>query len=320
MLLNGPTFKDWVPDESVYSGSNFVLERRVNRPSDAVARALRNRSTVVPATGFALGDQGTLLVDDVPRPSSPPIVPGKESWRTTARLLTGRGRLVARIDIEVIPWTPGSVSIQLRPLDRRASRWGPRRTRRYFALAHAGADRLEQLLNETASMADRSRGGPPHDLSAVTIRPIEPEDLEGLRGLFQRMSPETRYFRFLNPVDHAGEACLHHLAEVDRGERDALVATVGDQVVGVARYDRNAAEPRQAEVAVVVEDAWHRHGVATALLRALTGVATERGVEHFTATVAADNRAVATLVRSFPVRATWSWDHGQRNLDVALAH
>jgi GNAT superfamily N-acetyltransferase len=134
------------------------------------------------------------------------------------------------------------------------------------------------------------------------------------------MSPQTRYFRFLNPVDHAGEACLHHLAEVDHRERDALVATVGDQVVGVARYDRNAAEPRHAEVAVVVEDAWHRHGVATALLRALTGVATERGVEHFTATVAAENRAVATLVRSFPVRATWSWDHGQRNLDVALSH
>ena len=89
-------------------------------------------------------------------------------------------------------------------------------------------------------------------------------------------------------------------------------------MVAVARYDRDANEPRHAEVAVVVEDAWHRHGIATALLRQLGGVATQRGVERFTATVAADNRAVATLVRSFPVHATWNWENGQRHLDIDL--
>lgn len=306
----------------VLSGSNLVLERRVNQPSQAVARTLRDRSTVAPANGFALGDAGRLLVDELPRSSPLPVVPGHESWRTTARLLSRRGRVVAHLDIEVGTWAPGSVFIQLRPLDRRAQRWGARRTRRYFALAHAGADLLERLLRE--SSAPGALGGAPNDgapdLSAVAIRPIEPDDAEGLRRLFWRLSPETRYFRFLNPMDHPGETCLRHLADVDHRDRDALLAVVDDQVVAVARYDRDVAEPRHAEVAVVVEDAWHRRGIATALLRALTAVATERGVEHFTATVASDNRAVATLVRSFPVRATWNWDHGQRTLDVDLLH
>jgi GNAT superfamily N-acetyltransferase len=287
----------------VLNGSNFVLERRVNRPPDAVVKALRDRSTVAPANGFALGDGGSLVVDEALR-SSPPTVAGHESWRTTGRLLTDRGRLVSRLDIEVSAWTPGSVVIQLRPLDRRTHRWGTRRTRRYFTLAHAGADHLERLLNDVAP--------------GVTIRAIEPYDVDRLRGLFWRLSPESRYYRFLNPVDHPGESCLHHLAEVDHGNRDALVATVNDQVVAVARYDRDSLEPRQAEVAVVVEDAWQRRGVATALLRALARVATQRGVEEFTATVAADNRPVATLVQSFPVPATWDWDQGQRNLHVDL--
>jgi RimJ/RimL family protein N-acetyltransferase len=290
----------------VLSETNFVLERRVNRPSQAVARTLRDRSAVAPEHGFELGSDGRLLVEEAPRLSTHPIVPGYDSWRTTARLLSARGRLVSRLDIEIGTWTRGSVLIQLRPIDRSPERWTARRTRRYFALAHAGADRLERLLNETPSIGD------------VTIRPIEPRDAEELRSLFWRMSPESRYFRFLSPVQRPADSCLHHLAEVDHRDRDALVASLNDHVVAVARYDRDANEPRYAEVAVVVEDAWHRHGIATALLHALGGVATQRGVERFTATVAADNRAVATLVRSLPVRATWNWDHGQRHLDVDL--
>jgi hypothetical protein len=141
MVTNGSLL-----DGPVLNGSNFVLERRVNRPPDAVVKTLRDPATVAPANGFALGDGGRLLVDSTLRPSPPTIV-GHESWRTTGRLLNDRGRLVARLDIEVSAWTPGSVVIQLRPLDRRTHRWGTRRTHRYFTLAHAGADRLEHLLN-----------------------------------------------------------------------------------------------------------------------------------------------------------------------------
>ena len=290
----------------VLSGSNFVLERRVNRPARSVTRMLRDSSVVASSAGFAIGGDGTLLVEAAPRVSAHPILPGHQSWQTTAQLLSGRERVVAHLDIEISTWTPNSMLIQMRPLDRSPQRWGARRTRRYFELAHAGADRLEQLLNEAPAESD------------VTIRPIEPSDVEQLRSLFWRMSPESRYFRFLGPVTNPADACLRHLAEVDHGDRDALVAMMNDQVVGVARYDRDASERTHAEVAIVVEDAWHRHGIATALLRDLGGVATRRGVERFTATVAAENRTVATLVHSLPVRAIWNWDHGQRELEVGL--
>lgn len=303
--------------EPVIGGSRFVLERWVNQPSQAVADVLRDQSIVTPPSGFALGDDGTLFVDEAPRRSSLPIAPGYELWRATARLLSGRRRLVARLDIEIGIRAPGSVLVQLRPLDRRPQRWSTRRTRRYFALAHAGADRLEALLNEHASV-DVQGGTACHDLGALTIRPIDPDDVEPLRALFRRLSPRSRYFRFLSPVNQLSDSFLHHLAEVDHRDRDALVATVDDQVVAVARYDLDRTEARSAEVAVVVEDAWHRHGIATELLRALRGIARERGIERFTATVTADNEAVAMLVRSLPVRATWSWDHGERNMDVDL--
>jgi RimJ/RimL family protein N-acetyltransferase len=290
---------------------SFVLERRVNRPVSAIAHALRERTTIAPATGFALGD-GTLVVDDPLRPATNPLVRGHESWRTTARLLGARGRLVARVDIEVARWAPDSVLVQLRPIDRGTHRWGARRARQYFTLAHAGADHIERLLNEEC--APRAPQPVPFQ-----VRPIQADDWDGLRALFFRLSPESRYYRFLAPVRRPEERFLHHLAEVDHEVRDALVAVVDDEIVGVARYDRDRVDPRNAEVAVVVEDAWHRHGIATRLGHELSRTAHRRGIEQFTATVSADNRAIATFVRSLPVHATWEWDGGQRQLAIPLA-
>jgi RimJ/RimL family protein N-acetyltransferase len=291
---------------------SFVLERRVNHPAAVVARTLRDRSTIAPADGFALDGGGTLVVDDPLRPSTHPLVPGHESWRAPASLLDEHGRLVARVDIEVAPWAPGSMIVQLVPIDARTHRWSARRARRYFALAHAGADRLERVLNEEGARCAPARVAP------FTIRPIEDDDLEGLRALFWRLSPESRYYRFLAPVRRPAEGVLHRLAEVDHAARDAYVAVVDQNIAGVARYDRDQADPRNAEVAVVVEDAWHRRGIATALVSELSKAASRRGIERFTATVSADNRAVATFVGSLPVQPHWAWDNGQRQLGIEL--
>jgi RimJ/RimL family protein N-acetyltransferase len=291
---------------------SYVLERRVNRPSHVVARTLRDRSKIAPPSGFALGDEGTLVVEEPLRPSTQPFLRGHESWRTTAQLLSDRGRVVARVDIEVAMWTPGSMLVQLRPVASNTHRWGARRARRYFSLAHASADRLERLLNEESVHRLPKR-------APFTIRPIETDDWEGLRALFWRLSPESRYYRFLAPVRRPQERFLHHLAEVDHEGRDAFVAVIDEEIVGVARYDRDRVDPRNAEVAVVVEDAWHRNGIATRLGYELSKTAHLRGIEQFTATISSENRAVATFVRSLPVHATWEWDGGQRQLAIPLA-
>ena len=70
---------------------------------------------------------------------------------------------------------------------------------------------------------------------------------------------------------------------------------------------------------LVVEDAWHRNGIATRLGYELSKAAHRRGIERFTATVSADNRAIATFVGSLPVHATWVWNGGERQLAIPLA-
>jgi GNAT superfamily N-acetyltransferase len=130
---------------------------------------------------------------------------------------------------------------------------------------------------------------------AVATRPVRPEDEPGFCRLWQRLSPETIYRRFHAPL-HRPPVGAARLVDVDHDLREALVAVVGDEVVGVARYDRPPADPTTAEVAVVVEDAWQRVGVGRQLLQQLIDVAGRRGVRTLTASVQMDNDRVLALV------------------------
>jgi GNAT superfamily N-acetyltransferase len=75
----------------------------------------------------------------------------------------------------------------------------------------------------------------------------------------------------------------HNLGEVC----DAVVAVIDDEIVGVARYDRSPTDRTAAEIALVVEDAWQRHGVGRQVLAELTALAAQRGVRRIVASVQA---------------------------------
>ena len=132
----------------------------------------------------------------------------------------------------------------------------------------------------------------------ITSRAIRPEDAQRLERMFGRLSPTTIYRRFFTGITKPNPGRLRFLADVDHDRREAVVALHGDEIVAVARYDRDPADPARAEVAVTVEDAWQRQGLATYLLERLTARARERGIDEFTATVLSENRPVVALAKS----------------------
>ncbi len=143
----------------------------------------------------------------------------------------------------------------------------------------------------------------------VTTRPVRPDDAPLFCRLWERLSPETVYRRFHAPL-RSPPADAHRLVEVDHDLREALVAVVGGEVVGVARYDRSPADPATADVAVVVEDAWQGVGVGRQLLGELTELAARRGVRSLTADVQADNDRMVGLVRRLLPGAVLTPEHG----------
>src|SRR3712207_7250534 len=94
----------------------------------------------------------------------------------------------------------------------------------------------------------------------VATRPVRPDDGPLFCRLWDRLSPETVYRRFHAPLRRP-PAEAHRLVEVDHDLPEALVAVIGGEGGGLARYAPSPPDPGPADVAVVVEDAWHGVGV-----------------------------------------------------------
>lgn len=138
------------------------------------------------------------------------------------------------------------------------------------------------------------------DGSQVTIRPVCSDDVELERQFIERLSPETRRYRFLYTIASPSDALLKQLTSIDPQNEAALMAVVDEGLhqreVGVARFCRTA--DGRAEVAVTVEDAWQRKGVATLLMQQLIGIARERGITALYSIDSAGNERMRELAAS----------------------
>jgi GNAT superfamily N-acetyltransferase len=134
----------------------------------------------------------------------------------------------------------------------------------------------------------------------VEIRPLGPDDKEGLSTGFERLSERSRYRRFLSPTAQLTAKQLAYLTEIDHHDHEALVAIEPSSRdgLGVARYVRSRADPAEAEFAVAVADDWLRRGLGTALLCNLAARARVERVNRFTGLVLRENQPMRHLLET----------------------
>ncbi len=128
---------------------------------------------------------------------------------------------------------------------------------------------------------------------SVRFRPIRPDDARRLVRLCDRLSPATKYQRFFSIRTLRPEEA-EALASVDAQRGLAIVAEVGDEVIGVARYMFSGDDV--PDVGLVIEDAWQGSGLGPALFDELLRAGEARGVSRFRADVLADNRRMLHLL------------------------
>jgi RimJ/RimL family protein N-acetyltransferase len=146
------------------------------------------------------------------------------------------------------------------------------------------------------------------DGRVVAIRPIRLDDVERLRAAHGRLSPLTRYRRFMTSKPYLSSADAMYLADIDGWNHYALVATFAEHeddeeapIIGVARFVRSPEDSATAEFAIVVGDEWQREGIGRELMGRLVDAAVTRGVLRFQATMLADNVAIHRLSERFAI-------------------
>ncbi|WP_242906187.1 bifunctional acetate--CoA ligase family protein/GNAT family N-acetyltransferase [Actinomadura terrae] len=158
-----------------------------------------------------------------------------------------------------------------------------------------------------------SDGGTAH------LRPIRSEDAEILRVFYARLSPESIYYRFFSPRPSLTDREVEHFTSVDHDRRVALIATIGEEMVAVVRYDSFEDRPETAEVAFLVEDAHQGRGLGAVLLEHIAAAARERGVRRFVANVLPDNRRMTRVFREAGYEVGQRFEEGVIELVLDLA-
>ena len=154
------------------------------------------------------------------------------------------------------------------------------------------------------SPADPVRDGEVVPLASggrVLVRSLLESDREELAERYLQLSPVARRMRFFNAPDHLSTRLLDYLLNVDGVDRCALAAFAidddGAPGVAIARYVRSQDDPRSAEAAVTVLDAYQRRGIGTMLMDRLTERARANGIDTFTATVMWENSELLAALR-----------------------
>jgi acyl-CoA synthetase (NDP forming)/GNAT superfamily N-acetyltransferase len=147
------------------------------------------------------------------------------------------------------------------------------------------------------------------DGGTMAVRPIRPDDAERIVAFHDRQSPESIYFRFFSPRPRLSERDVERFTSVDYVDRMAFVGLIGDDLVGVARYDRHRARS-DAEVAFFIDDEHHGRGMATVLLEYLAEAARENGISGFTASVLPQNRKMLGVFTQAGFTASSRFEEG----------
>jgi RimJ/RimL family protein N-acetyltransferase len=133
------------------------------------------------------------------------------------------------------------------------------------------------------------------DGRTVFTRPILNTDESLLAGLFEKLSPQSRYQRFLITLKSLSEEMLHHFTHVDYDSHCAIVAVIEeegkDAFIAVARYAYDPIE-KITDLGVAVRDDWQQFGLGKKLLRRIIQIGKDHGVSRFVAVADPQNLAI----------------------------
>jgi RimJ/RimL family protein N-acetyltransferase len=162
--------------------------------------------------------------------------------------------------------------------------------------------RYDESYDETVQLTDGQR---------VHLRLMRPSDKQMLLDGFERLSPDSRYRRFMAPKAKLSERELAYLTEVDGVDHFAMGAirrhlVSPDEGIGSARFVRSTVQRDTAEAAVTILDEFQGKGLGSIMLQRLIEAAWERDLRWFVTELLAENTASKRMLEALSPEAKFS--------------
>ncbi|MCC3301826.1 bifunctional acetate--CoA ligase family protein/GNAT family N-acetyltransferase [Arthrobacter sp. zg-Y895] len=149
------------------------------------------------------------------------------------------------------------------------------------------------------------------------LRPVSPSDADALQAFHMRQSQSSIYLRFFTYKAKLTNKELERFTNVDYRDRVAFVITIGDEIIGIGRYDR-LDDPTEAEVAFNIADGHQGRGLGSILLEHLAAAARENGIRRFSAEVLPENRKMIDVFADAGYEVSRHFDDGVIALDFNI--
>jgi acetyltransferase len=147
--------------------------------------------------------------------------------------------------------------------------------------------------------------------TAVTIRPIRPEDEPEIIGFHEGLSERSVYLRYFSPLKLQQRVAHTRLLRICFNDYDREIALVAErslgkgksEILGVGRLSKVHGST-MAEFAVVVTDKWQNKGLGTELTKRLIKIARNEKLTRLAAYTLQENKEMQQMCKKlgFQVR------------------
>lgn len=145
----------------------------------------------------------------------------------------------------------------------------------------------------------------------VVLRPYTAGDRSAVTALLNRLSPQSKWFRFHGGVGNVPDELVDRVVS-----GHPIVALAAGRIVAVGSYCRTFAAT--AEAAFAVEDSRQGHGIGTLLFQRLAHDARAEGFVEFVAYVLLENRRMIDLLRHVGFAMSRTLESGELQYHIKL--